>query len=151
MEQIRISLTISGAVSLGAYEGGALAALVQAVQALGRRGDSPVRIDAIGGASAGSITAVLTARCLLEGIDPVHVMAESWVRRDSLAAMRTRDAHAPLSIDTMRRAAVELLDPPPSFGGRPQQDSPIVIHMALGCLRGLTFTMGRLDHRGVDS
>jgi hypothetical protein len=150
MEQIRIALTISGAVSLGAYEGGALAALVQAVQALGRRGDSPMRIDAIGGASAGSITAVLTARCLLEGIDPVHVMAESWVRRDSLAAMRTRDAHAPLSIEPMRRAAVELLDPPPSFGGRPRQDSPIVIHMALGCLRGLTFTMGRLEGSPIE-
>jgi hypothetical protein len=53
MEQIRIALTISGAVSLGAYEGGALAALVAAAQALSRDGEPPLRIDAIGGASAG--------------------------------------------------------------------------------------------------
>jgi hypothetical protein len=58
--------------------------------------------------------------------------------------------YATLSIEPMRRTAVELLEPPPSFGGRPRQDSPIVIHMALGCLRGLTFRMGRLDGSPIE-
>jgi predicted acylesterase/phospholipase RssA len=152
MEQVRIALTISGAVSLGAFEGGALAALVLAAQSLSRDGaEPPLRIDAIGGASAGSITGMLTARCLLEGLDPVHVMSESWVRRDSLAAMKTRDKHAPLSIEAMRSAAVQLLDPPAAFRGRTHQGSPITVHMALGCLRGLNFRMGRLEGPPIEA
>ncbi|MGZ8578513.1 MAG: patatin-like phospholipase family protein [Actinomycetota bacterium] len=148
---MRIGLTISGAVSLGAYEGGALAALVLAAQELGTGAEPALRIDAIGGASAGSITAMLTARCLLDGLDPIHVMSEAWVRQDSLAAMRTRDKHAPLSIAAMRRAALQLLDPAPRYRGFPRQDSPIVIHMALGCLRGLNFRMGRLHGPPIEA
>jgi Patatin-like phospholipase len=151
MEQVRLGLTISGAVSLGAYEGGALAALIVAAQALTDREEPPIRIDAIGGASAGSITGMLTARCLLDGLDPIHVMAEAWVRRGSLAAMRTSDPHAPLSIEALRRSAVELLDPPPDRRGRPQQRSPVVLHMALGCLRGLTYRMGRLEGPPIEA
>jgi len=49
MEKLRIGLTISGAVSLGAYEGGALAALLVAVQEM----QGAVVVDAITGASAG--------------------------------------------------------------------------------------------------
>jgi predicted acylesterase/phospholipase RssA len=152
MEQLRMALTISGAVSLGAYEAGALAALLLAVQTLNDDGSTPpIRIDAIGGASAGSITGMLAARCLLEGFDPVHVMTESWVRRDSLAALRTRDAHAPLSIEAMRQAAVQLLDPDPQYRGRPRQEFPIVIHMALGCLRGLNYRISRLQGPLIDA
>jgi hypothetical protein len=151
MDEIRIGLTIAGAVSLGAYEGGALAALVLAVQELGKGSKAPVRIDAIGGASAGSITGMLTARCLLDGLDPIHVMSEAWVRQDSLAAMMTNDKHAPLSIEALRRAALTLLDPPTRYRGRPQQDSPIVIHMALGCLRGLNFLVGRLEGPPIEA
>jgi len=151
MEQVRLALTISGAVSLGAYEGGALAALIVAVQALADRDEPPLRIDAIGGASAGSITGMLTARCLLDGLDPIHVMAEAWVRRGSLAAMRTSDPHAPLSIEALRRSAVELIDPPPERRGRPEQRSQVVLHMALGCLRGLTFRMGRLEGPPIEA
>lgn len=151
MEQVRLALTISGAVSLGAYEGGALAALIVAAQSLADREEPPLRIDAIGGASAGSITGMLTARCLLDGLDPIHVMAEAWVRRGSLAAMRTSDPHAPLSIEALRRSAVELLDPPPERRGRPEQRSPVVLHMALGCLRGLTYRMGRLEGPPIEA
>src|SRR5438552_2754213 len=49
MGRIRIGLTISGAVSLGAYEGGALAALMTAVQAV----PDQLRVDAVSAASAG--------------------------------------------------------------------------------------------------
>jgi hypothetical protein len=151
VEQVRLALTISGAVSLGAYEGGALAALLIAVQALADRDEPPIRVDAIGGASAGSITGMLTARCLLEGLDPIHIMAEAWVRRGSLAAMRTNDAHAPLSVEALRRSAVELLDPPAEHRGRPRQATPVVLHTALGCLRGLTFRMGRLEGPPIEA
>ena len=58
MPKLRLSLTIPGAVSLGAYEGGALAALILAARTLG---EENVLIDTIASASAGSIHALLTA------------------------------------------------------------------------------------------
>lgn len=66
MPQWRLSLTISGAVSLGAYDGGALAALLYAVREIAAGDDPAARIDVMTGASAGSITALLAARALLE-------------------------------------------------------------------------------------
>src|SRR4051812_6091370 len=84
---LRIALTLPGAVSLGAYEGGALAALVVALQHLNGSGRRDVRIDAIAGASAGSITGLLTARILLDGVDPVAVMWRAWVTMPSLDSL----------------------------------------------------------------
>jgi predicted acylesterase/phospholipase RssA len=149
--ELRIALTISGAVSLGAYEGGALAALLVAVQELCREPDPPIRIDAIAGASAGSITALLAARALLEGYDPIHVMMESWVRQDSLAALQTDDDHAPLSVEAIRRNAVQLLLPPDERRGRGAQTSPIRLHMAMACLRGLSYQIGRLEGKPIEA
>jgi predicted acylesterase/phospholipase RssA len=151
MKQLRIGLTISGAVSLGAYEGGALAALLVAVQELCKADDPPIVIDAIGGASAGSITAMLAARTLLEGFDPIHMMAESWVRRDSLAELSTRDKHAPLSVDSIRKVAVDLLEPPESARGRPKQAADVHVHMALACLRGLNYRIARLKGEPIQA
>ena len=85
MGQLHVSLTLPGAVSLGAYEGGALAALLVAVQAL----DGGVVVDSIGAASAGSITGLLAARSLTAGADPVQVMSEAWVDLDSLKTLKT--------------------------------------------------------------
>lgn len=148
---LRIALTISGAVSLGAYEGGALAALLVAVQRLLRVSPPPIRIDAIGGASAGSITGLLATRTLLAGLDPVYVMHEAWVRRDSLAALFTRDPHAPLSLEPLRAAAKELLEPGPEHAGQPIQQVPVKLHMALAALRGLNYRIRRLDEPAIDA
>jgi predicted acylesterase/phospholipase RssA len=150
--RLRIALTISGAVALGAYEGGALAALLAALGALCEGDDPPVRIDAIGGASAGSITGMLAARCLLEGIDPVYVMREAWVKRDSLSVMRTDAAEAPLSLSALRRESLDLLDPR-DRAGRPErrvecrQRVPIRMVMALASLRGLEYRVPSLSAR----
>jgi predicted acylesterase/phospholipase RssA len=149
--ELRIALTISGAISLGAYEGGALAALLVAVQELCREPAPPIRIDAIAGASAGSITALLAGRALLEGYDPVHVMMESWVRQDSLAALQTDDEHAPLSVEAIRKNAVQLLNPPDEYRGHGAQTGPIRIHMALACLRGLSYQIGRLEGKPIEA
>jgi len=147
-----LALTISGAVALGAYEGGALGALLVAVQELCRDGGPPpIRVDAMGGASAGSITAMLAARALLAGLDPVYVMYQAWVKRDSLGNMRTHDAHAPLSVDAIRDMAVDLLDPKdPDATGRPVQPSDIRVDMALACLRGLTYNVARLHGTPIE-
>src|SRR5262249_23224065 len=150
--RLRIALTISGAVALGAYEGGALAALLCAIRDLCRGDDPTVRIDAIGGASAGSLTGLLAARCLLEGIDPVHVMREAWVERDSLPVMRTHTPDEPLSLDALRGASVDLVDRRAPFG-RPahrvgaRQGAPIRMVMALASLRGLEYRVPSLSAR----
>jgi predicted acylesterase/phospholipase RssA len=150
--RLRIALTISGAVALGAYEGGALAALLCAIRELCHGDDPVMRIDAIGGASAGSITGMLAARCLLEGIDPVYVMREAWVERDSLSVMRTDAPDEPLSLDAVRRASVDLLDPrdhrgAPAHRVGPCQLAPIRMVMALASLRGLEYRVPSLSAR----
>jgi Patatin-like phospholipase len=150
--RLRIALTISGAVALGAYEGGALAALLSALGPLCEGDDPPVRVDAIGGASAGSITGMLAARCLLEGIDPVYVMREAWVVRDSLSVMRSDEPDAPLSLEALRRASLDLLDPrdrsgAPAHGVGHRQVVPIRMVMALASLRGLEYRVPSLSAR----
>jgi hypothetical protein len=55
MVRLLIALTISGAVSLGAYEAGVLACLLSGIRPLCASEDPVIRIDAIGGASAGSM------------------------------------------------------------------------------------------------
>jgi Patatin-like phospholipase len=99
---VRLSLTISGAVALGAYEGGVLAALLYAIRPLVTDPTEPARIDVMSGASAGSITALLAARALLEGHDPLRVMSAVWVERDSIGALLAHGDDAPLSIDSLR-------------------------------------------------
>ena len=144
--QLRLALTISGAVALGAYEGGALAGLLVAVQALSGRDDPPLAIDVMAGASAGSITSLLAARCLLEGYDPVEVMRGAWVEQDSLSVLRGHTGAAPLSIGALRAMASALLAP---AGGscRPKQSGQVRLSMAIACLRGLEYTMPTLNSR----
>ena len=77
MSRLKLALTISGAVSLGAFEGGALAALLTGLQALDEGEDRPIEIDVIGGASAGSITGLLAAWVLQQGADPVALMEQA--------------------------------------------------------------------------
>jgi predicted acylesterase/phospholipase RssA len=150
--RLRIALTISGAVALGAYEGGALAALLCAIRGLCHGEDPVVRIDSIGGSSAGSITGLLAARCLLEGIDPVYVMREAWVERDSLSVMRTDTPDEPLSLAALRRASIDLLDPRNHRGDAVHrvdacQLVPIRMVMALASLRGLEYRVPSLSAR----
>ena len=140
MPGCRIALTISGAIALGAYEGGALAALLVGVQRLLREPEPPVRIDVVAGASAGSITGLLATRALLNGYDPVHLMEEAWVRRPQLETL-LRDAgnDAPLSVKALEDMAAELLDPPAAHRVDVQQQVPIAVHMTLANLQGLHY------------
>jgi hypothetical protein len=160
---VRISLTISGAIALGAYEGGALAALLYAVRPLAT-GDSPaIVVDVMSGASAGSITALLAARALQQGHDPAEVMAGAWVQKDSLGAMLAHGADAPLSIDALRGVGQDLLDPHSSgaaSGGAtgggandstPRQAVDIRLSYTLASLRGLEYRLARLGREPVPS
>jgi predicted acylesterase/phospholipase RssA len=144
--QLRLSLTISGAVALGAYEGGALAALLNALRPLVGGPDAPVRVDAIGAASAGSVTGLLAARALLEGLDPVEVMHAAWVKDTGIGALRGHGSAAPLSVDDLRATATTLLDPPGDRSAE-RQRTPVRLSFTLAALRGLDYTVSALNAR----
>lgn len=144
MARLRISLTLPGAVSLGAYEGGALAALLLACQELG---EHAVVIDSIASASAGSITGLLSARALLRGADPVQMLTRAWVELVSLKAMKTHSAEAPLSGAALGAIATEVLGPGGVPDGAPDrwQREPIQLSMALANLAGLSYALPVID------
>jgi predicted acylesterase/phospholipase RssA len=144
MARLRLSLTLPGAVSLGAYEGGALAALLLACQELG---EQAVVIDSMASASAGSITGLLSARALLRGTDPIRLLARAWVELVSLRAMQAHSTEAPLSGEALSVIATDLLGP----GGVPdgpddrRQREPVRLSMALGNLAGLNYALPVVD------
>jgi len=149
MEKLRIGLTISGAVSLGAYEGGALAALLVAVQEM----QGAVVVDAITGASAGGITAVLAARCLARGCDPVEAMTASWVDLPDLESMKTHDKRSPLSVQVLGDGARKLLgagegalrDGPPEK----QQREEVRLALTMVALGGYRYEIKTLEEGTV--
>lgn len=135
MGELRIGLTISGAISLGAYEGGALAAVLVAAQRAAERAPGAVRIDSIAGASAGSLTGLLAARVLVAGLDPVRAMHRAWVVTPQIETLWGRAAGEPLSTDAIRAGARTLLEGPEEPGRA--QPTGVTLEMALACLRGL--------------
>jgi hypothetical protein len=155
--QLRIAMTLPSAASLGSYQAGAVAALLVALQCLNTRADvagrvQPVVVDAVGGASAGAVVGLLATRCLVAGMDPVHVLHRAWVEEASWRRLR-RGAHdAPLSLRLVERSARQLLDPR-DRQHRPAHRAPraarqrdaVVLHVDVGCLQGLTF---RIRGRG---
>lgn len=144
MAKLRIGLTIAGAVSLGSYEGGALAALLVAVQEMG----GAVVIDALTGASAGAITAVLTARCLTRGCDPVEAMTTSWVDLPALDRLKTHEHTSPLSSKVLADGAKGLLGS--GEGGladHPDKAQPGDVHVVLTMtsLEGYRYEIKKLE------
>jgi predicted acylesterase/phospholipase RssA len=138
MAKIRLALTISGALSLGAYEAGVLAALLSAIGPLCEGPDPTVRLDAIGGASAGAITGLLAARSLTAGLDPVTVMEQAWVERDDAKFLLKGYQGAPFSMAALRKMATDLFDPAKTPQVRHHQDREVRLVMVLTALRGLS-------------
>jgi hypothetical protein len=136
LARLRLSLTIPGTARLGAYEGGALTALIVASQALG---EEVLLIDSIAWASAGSINGLLTARVLLGGIDPVALFDAAWVHHVSLEDLNAGSAEMPLSLRTLTARAAGVLGPNgfPSGPVTARQGEPVRLSMALSNLDGL--------------
>jgi predicted acylesterase/phospholipase RssA len=141
--KIRIALTISGAVSLGAYEAGVLAALLSAIGPLCEGDDPDVRIDAIGGASAGAITGLLAGRTLTAGLDPVAVMKAAWVERDSISSLFKKYQGAPFSMAALQQMATDLIDKDKAKLGAHHQSHDVELVMVLTALRGLSYQIPR--------
>ena len=133
---LRVCLTLSGGASLGAYQAGASAALLAARECIRDEYGVDVRVDAIGGASAGSIVALMVAHSLLEGVDGCGLLHEAWVERVGVDTLLEGGARGPLSLERVRRELPELLE----HGGRgPAQRHALILHVALTGLRGLTY------------
>ncbi len=136
MPRLRLSLTIPGTASLGAYESGALAALVVAAKELG---EDVLVIDSIAPASAGSTTALLAARALLEGIDPVALLTSGWAEhRSPEAAVGPPDST--LQPEALAAMATILFGPNrmPSGPAHRRQKEPIWLSLALKISSGPT-------------
>ena len=137
---LRFGLTLSGGASLGAFEAGAAAALALAVRHLDEQEGQEASIDAIGGASAGALVALASAHALLEGIDPVELLHETWVEGVSLALLRSGDARALLSFDALRERLPGVLASAASNAQRSEpQRRTLALHVQLTGLRGLTY------------
>ncbi len=135
-------MMLPGAVSLGAYEGGALAAILKAVQI--SAGD--LVVDAIASASAGSMTALIACRALLCDADPVDLMTKTWVDLPQLDRLETHDLTSPLTMNNLMATADQLLGTElVPDGQNPPQEGSVRLSMALTALGGLTYAMPRLQ------
>lgn len=135
----RIGMMLPGAVSLGAYEGGAIAAILKAAQA----SDGELVIDAIASASAGSITGLVAARSILCGDDPIDLMRRTWVDLPSIDHLEDDPGpDAPLSMKGLIATAEQVLGGPIDHSERQRaQKAAVELSMALTALGGLTYSM----------
>lgn len=136
---LRIALTLPGGVTPGAFEAGAICALVTWIQEVGKRQPDAVIVDTIAGASAGALTSLLAARVLLAGEDPLPVFQRAWVAEPTLRALTGVGSWAPLSLRRARVVAHSLLLAPGPLDAGPtrRQSCPVRISIALANLRGL--------------
>ena len=137
MPTLRLCLSLSGGASLGAYHAGASAALLIALEHLRDERALDVRLDGVGGASAGALVGLMTAFAALEGVDGCEVMQEAWVERVSLDTLLRRGSRGPLSLEDVRRELPGLLEE--ARRTSEGQNHPLVLHVALTGLRGLTY------------
>jgi hypothetical protein len=131
LPRLRLSLTIPGTVALGAYESGAVAALIVAAQELG---EDVLVIDSIATAAAGSITGLLAARSLLDGVDAVKLLASAWAEKHPVRALEAESTEPQLLPDALNAVAAALFEPN-SHTGVPstrRQVEPVSLSMVLG-------------------
>jgi predicted acylesterase/phospholipase RssA len=148
-DQLRLSVALSGGASLGAYEAGALAAIIVGVQRLQRERPGWMVVDGLGGASAGSLVALMGAHVLLEGYDPVDFLHHAWVERLSLDLLRRRRGQGLLSFDHLRSDIRTFLESQSRDASRATraQEMPIGLHISLTGLQGLTYPIRSLHGR----
>ncbi len=146
---LRITMTFPGAASLGAFQAGAAAAIAVVINSLRRQGRE-VRVDAVGGASAGSIVAMLLAHCLLTGRDAPKLLHSAWVDEVDIDLLRGGGAHAPLAFDDLQDRLRSFLEPDPADDVRhePLPDG-ITFEVALTSLLG--FSSRVVEAGGADS
>lgn len=141
---LRLSVSLPGSASLGAYQAGALSAIAVIVEEL-RRGGRDVRVDALGGVSAGAIVSLFYAHSLLTGSDAPSLLRRAWVDDVSSSLLRSRSDRAPLDFSRLEPRLRDLLGQPAEGDEdeleRRRQGSPVGLHIGLTNLLGLTYTV----------
>ena len=147
---LAISMTLPGSASLGAFQAGALAALAVSITELRSQGRE-VRVDAIGGASAGSIVMLLFAHCLLTGRDAPSFLRNAWVDEVDVELLRSGGNRSPLAFDDLRDEIISFLrdtDEHPLRVHAPLEE-PVLLHISLTGMLGFvtptTISSGRSD------
>ena len=148
MPGARLSVSLSGGASLGAYQAGCMAALLVAVERIRDEDPGAITLDAVGGASAGALVGLLTAVSHCCGLDPVEVMHGAWVKEVSLDVLLDPTGGAPLGAEGLQRSLERFLVEAQPVR-EPSASEPVVLHVALSGLRGLTYHVDGL--RGPDT
>lgn len=145
MADLRVSLTLSGGASLGAFQAGAVAALLVGFSHARLEEDSDVRVDAIGGASAGSLVGLLAAFSLLEGADGPELLSRAWVEEVDLSMLEEGDSEGPLSLDGVKDRFPGMLGDAETDEDK-AQEGPLTMIVQLTGLRGLTYEIPGVRH-----
>lgn len=153
---LSIALTLPGEASLGAFEAGAVSALLVALQRINEIDSEAVNVDVLTGTSSGALTALLSAGVLLTGEDPVVPLRSAWVTEPSLAGLAADGGRAPLSLDRARDVGHKLLArmllsrEESGARSRRAQQSPVTLEFALSCLRGFSYEIPHPNARPGD-
>ena len=108
MAERRVAVTIKGGVSLGAYEAGVLTQTLRLIDFNNRQpGAISWYIDALAGASAGSVTAALVAIALLNG--KTDNLATVWVNALSLDGLKPLSNQAGSDYNLLDAARLDQL------------------------------------------
>ncbi len=152
----RLSLILSGAVSLGAYEGGVVAQLAYALARWNEaRPEAPPRavIDVIAGASAGAMTGAMLAHHLMTGDDPrefVSRVRESWCGASTtlpeMLRPRSGDEHSFLSSRLIDDVAEKFFQPREGDPARVRQ-AEVVFTCTLTSLEAIPYQFQMLTRR----
>ena len=136
---IRVSMTLPGSASLGAFQAGAVSALSVVSNTLRRCGHN-VSYDALGGSSAGSVVALLLAHCLLTGRDAPSIIRQAWVDDVDVDLLRESDRSGPLGFSSLVESFRRLLDDESAHPRNVNEplESPIIFQVGLTSLLGLT-------------
>ncbi|HEX8849738.1 MAG TPA: patatin-like phospholipase family protein [Gemmatimonadaceae bacterium] len=105
----KLALILSGAVSLGSFEAGVLTELLYVLDLLAARGKRWT-LDVVTGASAGSMTAALLARAVMNDFADRALLHDAWVERIDIRGL-TMDmpANAVLSKRPVEKIADDFL------------------------------------------
>lgn len=133
---LRLTFTLPGSASLGAFQAGAVCAVSEMIRELKERGRE-VHVDAVGGASAGSIVAMMFAFCLVEGLDPTEVLRQAWIDEVDVDTLRAARSDSPLGFEQFRQEFREFLADRSGHGEL--LGEPIAVHVGLTNLLGLTY------------
>lgn len=170
-------LIMAGAISAGAYTAGVVDFLIEALDAWERAKQDPgfggprhdVRLNVITGASAGGMTAAISAVSLNADIDPVHDvdappeparnrLYDAWVRRVDIAALlgdedirKAGKLLSALDASELERIAMDALTVPPRATPRDWVDDPLAIFLTVANLRGVPYGFSLFGSAGAAS